>query len=136
MLRLATYLILTGVAANACDCGQLTVSQAKKSAELVFRGRITGFRHDAKGDYAVFAVDRVWKGKVPRTFEMPAIREGVACLGFWPDFLQVGKYLLVYAYRLDRKDPDYITNICNRTTLVEYAKDFEKLGAGYSPTGK
>ena len=68
---------------------------------MVFRGTIAELRDlpGSKLQVAVFRVSRVWKGDVGPTFEMPAMKEGVACIGFWPDYLKVGNDLLLYASR-------------------------------------
>src|ERR1700693_567293 len=121
---MAAVLVFGMNLAQACDCSTPTVRNAKKYADIVFRGRITGFRHTDQGQQVIFAVDRVWKGKVPPTFEMAALREGAACIGFWPRFLETGNYLLVYAFKFG-DPPEYITDICLRTNLVELSKDFE-----------
>jgi len=83
----------------------------------------------------VFAVDRVWKGDVPRTFEMPALKETFGCVGFWPTYLEIGKNLLVYAFQINGKG-DYFTSICFRTAPVEDTRDVFSLGFGYTPSSK
>jgi len=84
---------------------------------------------------AVFSVDRVWKGNVPPMFEMPALEEGAACAGFWPNLLKVGKNLLVYAKRFP-DGTDYLTDICTRTAEAGRSTDFAKLGSGRAPKSK
>jgi hypothetical protein len=127
-------LLATSSLAFGCDCAEVSVKQAKDAAEIIFRGQITAFRDTGKGyRIIVFAVDRVWKGNVPRTFEMSEWIETAQCIGFWPTFVGVGKYLLVYAFRLDGRSSDYVTSICTRTALVETTKDFAVLGAGHAP---
>jgi hypothetical protein len=118
--------------ALGCSCGGLSVNQAKKDAEVVFRGTIT----DISAGKVVFRVDRVWKGNVGRTFDMPEFIEGAACLGFHGWMLKAGNDLLVYASRLHRSsdDEDYFTSICTRTNLSSDAgEDFKKLGKGKPP---
>jgi hypothetical protein len=118
--------------ALGCDCASLTVNEAKKYAEVVFRGTIT----DISAGKVVFRVDRVWKGDVGRTFDMPEFIEGAACLGFHGWMLKAGNDLLVYAGRLHRSsnDEDYFTSICTRTNLSSDAgEDFSKLGKGKPP---
>jgi hypothetical protein len=130
-------MLMFGVSlARGCECVSSDVQSSQKRAEIVFRGRITGLRDTGDGTHAViFAVDRVWKGDVPRTFEMPAIRETSMCIGFWTSYLEVGNDLLVYAYRIDGKG-DFITDICSRTALAEKSKDFAELGPGHAPKSK
>jgi hypothetical protein len=67
---------------------------------------------------------------------MPALREAVACLGFWPEHLRVGNDLLVYANWLPpgSRAGDYFTSICTRTNLSSAAsEDFRVLGRGKRP---
>jgi len=135
-LRLAMALLWGTSLIYGCECETPNVRVARRHANLVFRGKISGFRNDAEGyRVAIFTVDRVWKGHVSRTFEMPALEESVACLGFWPNFLKIGNTLLVYAYTLPGSS-DYVTDICSRTVLAERSKDFAELGAGRSPDSK
>jgi hypothetical protein len=118
--------------ALGCDCGTQSVKDAKKGADVIFRGRITEIR----AGKVVFRVDRVWKGNIGPTFNMPDFRETSACLGFLSDYLQVGNDLLVYAARIppDSKGAEFYTSICTRTKLSASAsEDFKKLGRGKAP---
>jgi hypothetical protein len=120
-------------AATACSCNMPSVQEAKKYADIVFRGTIT----EIKNGTVFFRVARKWKGNVSRNFPMPEFRETSACLGFWPDFLTVGKDLLVYAQRLppSSKDGAYFTSICTRTREAKDARtDFFWLGFGSKPS--
>ena len=129
---LAFVLVLCGPStALACDCSApVSVKEAKKHAEVVFRGTIT----DISEGMAHFRVERVWKGKVGRYFEMDGIPEGSACIGFWPDLLSIGNDLLVYAFRLPDKEWPYFTSICTRTRKASSAsEDFRKLGRSRPP---
>jgi hypothetical protein len=105
------------------------VNDAKKGADVVFRGTII----DLSGGKVFFQVDRVWKGNIGRTLDMP---EGVGCLVFSPALLKVGNDHLIYATWIPRgaKDGAYFTNICTRTNLSTAAgEDFSRLGQGRSP---
>ncbi len=126
IVRVVALAILWASLVSAFTCITPNVRRARKGAEIIFRGRVTAFRQTSEGEVVVFAVDRVWKGKVPRVFEMPALKEGAACIGFWPSLLKIGNYLLVYAYKFG-DPPVYITNICSRTNLVEESRDFAQL---------
>jgi hypothetical protein len=116
-----------------CECRHISVQEAKKSADLVFRGTII----TAIGEGKVwFRVDRVWKGHIGPTFEMPDLREGAARLGFWPTLLKVGNDLLVYAQWLPpgSKEGEFFTSICTRTKLASAAgEDFSRLGPRKTP---
>lgn len=119
-------------AAVACDCDVPSVAQARKDADVVFRGTVS----EINAGTVLFRVSRVWKGAVRRAFTMPELRETSACLGFWPRHLQVGNELLVYANWLPPKAKDgaYFTSICTRTRLLKDAsEDLLKLGAGGLP---
>ena len=122
---------------SACSCAAPSVAEAKKYADVVFRGVIT----EIKDQTVFFHVSRKWKGQVSRTFTMPEFRETSACLGFWPSLLDVGNELLVYAQWLPPKSEPkseggaYFTSICTRTRLAKDAReDFSKLGPGSSPS--
>jgi hypothetical protein len=129
---LLLYAAWSASLALGCSCADSSVSQARKGAEVVFRGSIT----DISAGKVVFRVDRVWKGNVGRTFEMPEFIQGVACLGFHGPIVKVRNDLLVYAWRLHRSadDEDNFTSICTRTNLSSNAgEDFKKLGKGKPP---
>src|SRR5882757_7107059 len=96
-MRALMLLAISISSVYGCSCREPTVPQALGRAEVVFRGTIIALR-DAGKDYdsgfvryigktVVFRVDRVWKGEVGQTFEMPGYEETSACIGFWPDFL-------------------------------------------------
>ena len=118
--------------ALACECVPMSLNEAKAMAEVVFRGTIT----DIRAGNVSFRIERVWKGNIGRTFDMPDFPESAACIGFAPKWLRVGNDLLVFAARLHRYpgDNDYFTSICSRTSLASEAGDaFEKLGRGRLP---
>ena len=80
-------MVLSAPLVQACDCIAFPAKQAKRGAEVGFRGTITGFRDSSNGDrLVVFCVSRVWKGRVTEVFEMPAIQQSQvqACMGFLP----------------------------------------------------
>jgi hypothetical protein len=119
------------------------VQVKRDHSDVVFRGTITalrdsekaagisaGFGRDTK-KIVIFRVSRVWKGKVGQTFEMPAVEEIAACIGFWPSFLKVGNDLLVYASRSGGSE--YYTSICGFHKRASDAKDFRELGPGEDP---
>jgi len=111
-----------------CDCETIHAKDAKRGAEVVFRCTVSGFQHRAAlSMMVVFNVDRVWKGKVGSTFEMPAVQEASGCIGFLPK-LQVGTELLVYARRIDKTE-DYLTIPCNFLRMRD-VKDIAALGRG------
>ncbi len=143
-MRILLLGALFSVGAFGCSCIGPTLGRAKESAEIVFRGTITDFKKaetppelgkTVQGTWriAIFQVTRVWKGDIGKTFEMPALAETSACLGFWPSFLEVGNDLLVFASRYG--GTDYVTSICTRTRLAKNAKiDLWRLGPGKEPT--
>lgn len=114
---------------------------------MVFRGTIVELKNsdraltipsglvDDTRKMAVFRISRVWKGEVGETFEMPAVRETSACMGFWPSYLRVGSELIVYA---NKHGSEYYTSICGNHKPVKDAngkdaKDLSELGAGEEP---
>lgn len=132
--RIAAIITVSACLVAACDCEALPAKQAKRAAEIVFRGTVTGYSHKGEEPWVVFSVDRVWKGKVKSIFKMPGLQEGHACLGFLPR-LNIGAELLVYAHRFDRFTSDYFPLVCN-TVLVKDAKDIKDLGSGWKPKSK
>jgi hypothetical protein len=140
---LAIMVCAVGLAA-ACECREPSVEIKRDHAEIIFRGTIVDLRSSSKpsGIFSgfardlnatvVFKVDRVWKGHVGHTFEMPAVEETSACIGFWPDYLKVGADLLVYATRFD--GAQLMTGICGGHKLTKDAKrDLRVLGRGQEP---
>jgi hypothetical protein len=110
------------------------VRQAKKGAEVVFRGTITDIREGK----VIFRVDRVWEGDIGLSFEMVDFPEAAACLGFDNRLLGVGNDLLVFAWRLHRypNDNEYFTSICAHTSASSDASEaLKKLGKGRPPRG-
>ena len=134
-MRLTLILTFGTGLTYACECQSPSFRDAQRHADIIFRGRITGFRDTPTGSQAIFAVERVWKGDVPRTFEMPAHKETTACIGFWPDWLKVGSDLIVYAFRVVQTGY-YVTNICSRTSFAATSKDLAALGPGRGPISK
>jgi hypothetical protein len=135
LARLAAVLMFGTGLAHACECRAPNFQEAQRHADIIFHGRITGFRDTGSGTQAVFAVERVWKGEVSRIFEMPAIKETTACAGFWPDWLKVGNDLIVYAFKVVQTGY-YVTDICSRTGFAATSKDLAVLGAGRQPNSK
>jgi hypothetical protein len=133
--RLAVLLCLSATAGLACDCIVVPAREARRYADVVFRGTIVRVRDSGTGYKAVvFHVNRVWKGQVRETFEVGNLG-GDMCNGFLPYLrLNVGDELLVYAHRTP-PDSEYFPLTCN-TDLVTRAKDIQKLGPGRKPTAK
>jgi hypothetical protein len=133
--------------AQACDCGVRPVKEKLRYADIVFRGTLTELRESkapipsyiltynlAKdtGKVAVFRVSRVWKGKVGQVFEMPALAETAACVGFSPDSIKIGVDLLIYANGSAKEG--YTTSICGQHMPADEAtEDLRKLGSGRPP---
>ena len=134
-MRLAVILMLGTGLTYACECQSPSFGDAQRRADIIFRGKITGFRNTPTGTQAVFAVERVWKGDVARTFEMLAIRETIGCTGFWPDWLKMDNDLIVYAFRVVQTGY-YVTNICSRTGFAAASRDLAELGSGRQPNSK
>jgi len=131
-IALLAFVVWSASVALGCDCAPVSLRDAKAGSEVVFRGTITSIR----GGKVRFRIERVWKGNIGRTFDMPEFPETSACIGFLPSLLQVGNDLLVFAWRLhrDSNDNDYFTSICTHTQLSQSAgEDFAGLGRGKAP---
>src|SRR5713101_6985472 len=105
LARIVLLLCFVEAVGYACDCIAAPAREAKRDADIVFRGTVARFRHtDAGETMVVFKVSRVWKGRVTGEFEMPA-SQGDSCLSFPRKMMTPGSELLVYARKLDR--PEY-----------------------------
>ena len=145
-VKIAIVFLVLVQMAQASFCRPVSASEALGKADIVFRGTIIDI-HNPQNDpltiviqhpprRVVFRVNRVWKGEIGETFEMPAIENpGGITIGFSRGLLVVGNDLLVYAYRI-RGTADYTTDICTRTTLASDADDFRELGRGTAPQKK
>lgn len=140
-MRTAALLLLASGLCHACSCSEQSVQVKRDRAQIIFRGTIVELRefsklarlfgHDTKRT-VVFRVSRVWKGQVGQTFEMPAVEERAACIGFTSHLLKVGEDLLVYALRFG--GPEYATSICgNHKRATDAEQDFKTLGPGQEP---
>jgi hypothetical protein len=105
---------------------------------VIFRGTIIELR-DSQGvagpnfGLSVFDLKKTVIFRVSRQiFEMPAVEETSACVGFWPPYLKAGTDLLVYASRSENSE--YYTAICGGHKLAkDGSKDFRMLGPGKIP---
>ncbi len=118
-----------------CDCVDIGVQRLKSGSDLVFRAVVTGFDGSGDNRMVIFDVNRVWKGKVTRTFEMHAI-EG-SCIGFYPGLLKVGNELLVFAslgreIYLQPSDIYFSRGPCSTRRITEVS-DAGALGRGNKP---
>lgn len=133
-LRLVSTLTLSTGLLCACDCIELPAKEAERSSEVVFRGTVVGFRDSDPGErMVIFDVRRVWKGRVRRQFEMPAV-QGDWCGAFKPSLLKIGNDLVVYASRIAR-GTEYLPMPCN-TTLARSTESAQALGRGRKPNSK
>ena len=124
--------LLSARQALCCECVLPSVSAEVKRSEVVFRGVVT----EITDSQITFAVQRVFKGRLPASFKMPKLILTADCSpGFRPTLVKVGNMLLVYAWRADFFPEGLLTSTCSRTTLASKAtEDFKKLGYGRSPT--
>jgi hypothetical protein len=106
----------------ACDCIEKSPKEARRNAEVVFRGTVAGYRDSGKSyRIVIFQVTRVRKGQIGQTFEMPAY-QGDWCSAFrqtTPSVLTIGNDLLVYASRIDLRTKDYFPMPCNTKIFVD-----------------
>jgi hypothetical protein len=132
-MRLAILLIFSLRAAVCCEVTALSVKNALKQAQIVFRARVTEIR----ASEIIFRVNRVWKGRVPETFSMPNLTwSATPCMpGFYEGYVKSGTELLVYARQVPYlKVSGYVPTPDSRTAPVEYAKqDLKRLGPGHPP---
>jgi hypothetical protein len=143
-LRFSIVLSLSLGIVFACECSAPSVQVKREHSDVIFRGTIIALKDSEKAagiaegwgrdtkKIAVFRVIRFWKGQVGKTFEMPAVEETSACIGFWPPYLKVGSDLLVYAS--GHGGAEYYTSIYGFHMLSkDVDEDFKELGTGVEP---
>lgn len=89
-----TSLVLAPASVAACSCAWFDVATARTQATHVFEGVLVNAfpaTADTPGR-AVFRVDRVWKGRVTRTFMVQATVGLTMC----PPHLEVGERYILY----------------------------------------
>ena len=132
-MRLAFSLIFSLHAAVGCEVSALSVKQARKQAQIVFRGRV----QEVRASEIIFQVNRVWKGRVPAMFSMPKLTwSATPCQpGFYEGHVKPGAELLVYARQVPYLNVSgYVSTPGLRTAPIEYAtQDLKRLGPGHPP---
>lgn len=103
---IAAALLMQTAPALACTCDGQSVSAAKKSADVVFAGRVEEVTlvDDQSGRepriIVRFTVGRAWKGPVTQSFTMHSNIEFSSCAGFFKELLTPGSTLMVYGYQI------------------------------------
>ncbi len=134
MARLTLVLFVSTCLFAQCDDIEVSTKHAKHFSEVVFQGRVEGFRGSDIDRTVIFRVSRVWKGQVSPTFEMRAIEtDGGFCTAFWRGLLTVGNDLVVYASRRFVPDSKEYLPLRSKSTLTSQAKDLGALGRGHTP---
>jgi hypothetical protein len=119
----------------ACTSVAIPVRQARKHADVVFRGAISEYRDSGKGyKIAVFQVSRVWKGQAGRVVELSTFPgySDAPCAYFSTTLREVGSDVLVFARKV--KGQDYLTGYWSGTRSVQ-DRDLHELGPGKAPLG-
>jgi hypothetical protein len=133
LMRLIIVLCASIQLAAACDCIRLPVKDARRGAEIVFQGTIVAMHEsDQHFPVATFKVVRVWKGNLNETFEMPAIQEGMSCLGFTHK-VEIGAEFLVYARKIVPSDTLYFPLPCQTDLVSRAADQIRALGRARKP---
>jgi hypothetical protein len=133
-VRFALLFLISRSLFAQCDDVPISARQAKQSSEVVFQGTIVGFKGSDIDRTVVFQVSRVWKGRVGRTFDMPAIEtHGSLCTAFWSGLLVLGNELVVYASRSPIFLKGKYVPIRQKSVLVRQADDISQLGPGHRP---
>jgi len=97
--------LLHAPAAWSCSCVRSTVAQQFKAAEFVFVGTSTVVR----ADRATFAVDEIFKGRLPRSVDVGGVGPGASC---GVAFDAGGRYT-VFAFSTES---GLDTNLCSGTS--------------------
>jgi hypothetical protein len=121
----------------ACDCIREPAEDALGFSEVAFRGRVEGFRDSGNGyRLVIFKVDRVWKGKIGPTFEMPAVESDELCWAWPPSMLKTGTEIVVFANHMQGgTHPQEFYPMRCETSLPRDLPDLRKLGRGHKPKG-
>jgi hypothetical protein len=126
MPRFALAALVASIASAQIDCIESTVSTARAAADVVFKGKVAGYREASDRRYVEFTVDRVWKGDVRTKIELPALVH--VCIGFpSSSMIELGSEVLVYARRVSD------TYLIERAQVARQTDDFRKLGHGRKP---
>jgi hypothetical protein len=129
MVRISIALLVASVRlGTCCECVLLPAKAEAKHSEVVFSGKIT----EISDSQITFAVERVFKGRIPAVFRMVNFTMGSGCSpGFARHLVKTGNQLLVYAWRTEFFHEGSLTSTCSRTGLVQNASaDLKQLGRG------
>jgi len=136
LLALTVSLIFLTDEAFACTCGEMTVSEYRKSASAVFLGKVIrkeksdGFEKD--GVAVTLEVEKVWKGKIlKKTLIYTGATEDLyPFLNLCATPFTVGEKYIVFAYGKNKLS----TDVCAGTGDFPYAANvIKQLGQGKPP---
>jgi hypothetical protein len=152
-----TILVLIPHSVTGCSCIPLDVPAALRSADSVFRGRVTQIKwlkqvgdplFGERRTIVTFRVSGVYKGQVASTAQLHTQENRTSCAGF--NFLSGHEYIVyAYAYTANQWHSDSAsssspsirssekflgTSICSRTNeVVNALQDLRELGRPHHP---
>jgi hypothetical protein len=132
-VRIGFALLLFSARLGMCgECVLQPIKAEVKHSEVVFRGTIT----EVNDSQIVFAVQRVFKGRLPAAFAMANFAtDCCGAPGFAQHLVKTGNELLVYAWKQEFFHEGLLTSTCSRTALIQNAaEDLRELGPGHPPT--
>jgi hypothetical protein len=90
-------LCISAGVASACTDVELPFKQAKRNAEMIFRGTVTAQIFSGDGIQTVaFRVSRVWKGRVLETLRIP-VNPMSGCTNAFRSKVEIGSEFLIFA---------------------------------------
>ena len=97
LTRLLLALCIPAAAAYACTEVWLPTKQVKRHSEFVFRGTLTAQTFTNGNEVLAFHVTRVWKGRVPETFELPVNPLAGGCTHLFASRVAIGTEFVIFA---------------------------------------
>jgi hypothetical protein len=133
-------LVLSASAALACTCPiePIQGGEQVRQADVLFLGtirKLAFFDETGDGEHVTvwFDVVRVWKGRLPKHFEMRTFVATSWCEGFRRQDLEIGGQLIVYANTINKPKFHYSPSICNPTQPADLQAVLPLFGPGYQP---
>ena len=128
LTRLLLALCIPAAAAYACTDVELPLKQARRGAEFVFRGTITAQTFTDGREVLAFHVTRVWKGRVPETFEIAVNPLAGGCTHPFASRVAIGTEFVIFAGKTGLAGNEYAVGASSPD-----AQWLKELGAGRKP---
>ena len=128
MLTRLLLAICISAAAYACTEVWLPLKQAKRNSEFVFRGTLTAQTFPEGREILAFHVTRVWKGRVPETFEIAVNPLAGGCTHPFASRVSIGTEFVIFAGKTGLPGDEYAVGA--RSPDAQW---LQELGPGRKP---